>query len=118
MSHLPEEIDRRESLSAAIRKMEKHRIHHVPVMDGPKIFGLLSRQDVQDAYRRHGAEAEARPVGEVCTRDPLMVSPLAAIPEVARQMIGRGMTSVLVVDEGLLVGIFTSIDALRLLANL
>jgi acetoin utilization protein AcuB len=118
MSHLPVEIDRRETLSAAIRRMEEHRIRHVPVMDGPKIFGILSRQDVQDARRRHGASAEARPVGDVCTRDPLMVSPLAPIPEVAGQMVGRGVTSALVVDEGLLVGIFTSVDALRLLANL
>jgi CBS domain-containing protein len=31
-------------------------------------------------------------------------------------MVDRGVTSALIIDEGLLVGIFTSVDALRVLA--
>ena len=118
MSPLPEEIDRRESLAAAISRMNERRIHHLPVMDGPDVVGILSRQDVQDAWLRHGAGAGAQTVGDVCSTDPLRVSPLATIPDVARIMVERGMTSALVVDEGMLVGIFTSIDALRVLAEM
>jgi len=118
MSHLPEEIDHRERLSLAIQRMTEHHIRHIPVMDGPKVFGILSRQDVQDAWLRHGRSAGDASVGEVCTREVLMVSPLATIPDVARQMVARGVTSALIIDEGMLVGIFTSMDALRVLAGL
>jgi acetoin utilization protein AcuB len=118
MSHLPEEIDRREKLSTAIERMEAQGIRHLPVMDGPHVFGILSRKDVQAASLRHGASARTKSIGDVCTRDPMVVAPFAPIPTVARQMLEKGVTSVLVVDEGVLVGIFTSVDALRVLSDL
>ncbi|MEO6027093.1 MAG: CBS domain-containing protein [Candidatus Binatia bacterium] len=118
MSGLPEEIDRRDVLSEAIRRMRTHHIRHLPVMDGPHIYGIISRSDVYNAWLRHGPSAGDTAVAECCTPNPLMVSPLAPIPEVARQMIGRGVTSVLVAEEGVLVGIFTSVDALQVLADL
>ncbi len=117
MSHLPEEIDRREPLATAIERMRQHTIRHLPVMDGPHVFGILSRSDVHGATQRHGAHAGARTVGDVCTRDPLMVAPFTPIVTVARQMLDRAVSSALVVDEGVLVGIFTSVDALRVLAD-
>ncbi len=117
MSDLPEEIDRRERLSAALARMTKLHLRHLPVMDGPKVYGLLSRHDALDAWVEHGARAGSLTVGEVCTRSPLTVSPLATIGEVAGQMVERGVTSVLVTDADMLVGIFTSVDALRILAE-
>lgn len=118
MSRLPEEVDRREALSAVIHKMREHHIRHVPVLDGPRIFGLLSLDDVLEVWRREGASAGTFAVGDVCTRAPLTVSPLEPIPAVARQMVGRGVTGALVADNGVMVGIFTSVDALRILADL
>ena len=118
MSPLPEEIDRRETLDAATARMQEYHIRHLPVMDGPTLYGILSRQEVHEAWLRYGNAAGTRAVGEVCTVDPYTVSPLAAITDVARVMVGRGITSALVVDEGMLVGIFTSVDALRVLAEL
>ena len=118
MSRLPEEIDRRDRLSVAMRRMRERCVRHLPVMDGPHVFGVLSRDDVEDAWLMHGAGVESWPVGDLCARAPLMVSPGVPIPEVAQCMVERGVTSALVVDEGMLVGIFTSVDALRLLADL
>jgi len=117
MSHLPEEIDRRETLASAIERMESRTLRHLPVMDGPHVFGILSRSDLHGASLRHGKHARAQSVGDVCTRDPLVVAPFAPIAAVARQMLDRAVTSALVVDEGVLVGIFTSVDALRVLAT-
>lgn len=117
MSRLPEEVDGRERLEAAIRRMNELHLRHLPVMDGPRLFGILSRQNVQDAWLRFGEGAKEKAVSEVCTRDLLKVEPLAPVGEVARAMLGRGITSALVVDGGVLVGIFTSVDALRLIAE-
>jgi CBS domain-containing protein len=118
MSRLPEEIDRRESVATALRRMQVNEVRHIPVMDGPEVFGILSRHDVLDACLRHGPRAESLPVGDVCTIGPFTVSPLETIPTVAAQMVERGVTSALVTDGDVLVGIFTSTDALRVLADL
>jgi acetoin utilization protein AcuB len=117
MSRLPEEIDRRESLATALRRMQEHDVRHIPVMDGAELFGVLSRQDVLDACLRHGPRAECLAVGAVCTVAPLTVSPVDTIAAVAAQMVERGVTSALVTDGDMLVGIFTSTDALRVLAG-
>ncbi len=97
--------------------MTERHVRHIPVMNGVELFGVLSRQDVQDAWLRFGETADEKSVGDVCTRDVLTVDPLAKIPDVAREMVERGITSALVLDAGVLVGIFTSTDALRVLAE-
>ncbi len=117
MSHLPAEVDRRETLGAALDRMRAERVHHVPVLDGPALVGILSRDDAHEAWLRDGAAAAKRTVGEVCTTQPLTVGPLTPLRDVANAMVERGVASALVVDGAVLVGIFTSTDALRLLAE-
>ena len=117
MSRLPEEIDRREKLGTAVERMTQHHVRHIPVMDGPTVFGILSRRDVLDAWVRNGHRARDVSVSEVCTRMPLQVSPIDPVCEVAARMLERGVTSALVTDNQMLVGIFTSTDALRVLAD-
>jgi CBS domain-containing protein len=118
MSHLPEEIDRRAPLAPVVRRMHELAIRHMPVLDGPRIFGILSERDALDAWRRHRAAAGTTPVGDVCAREPLVVAPSDPVPEVARRMVARGVDGALVADGGMLVGIFTAVDALRILADL
>ena len=117
MSRLPEEIDRRDTLATAVDRMSELDVRHIPVMDGASVYGVLSRADALDAWIRYGHRARESPVGEVCTRQPLEVLPTAPIGEVAAQMLERGVTSALVSDGNVLVGIFTSTDALRVLAE-
>ena len=118
MSRLPSEVDRRDPLAAVVRTMREHHCHHVPVMDGPRLVGILSRQDLHEALLAHGQEAATLTAGDVCTPDPLTVEPTSPLVEVARRMVERGVGSALVTDGGVLVGIFTSTDALQLIARL
>jgi len=118
MSRLPSEVDRREPLDAAIRTLREHGCHHVPVMDGPHLVGIVSRQDLHEALLKHGDGVAKLSVGDVATPDPLTVGPTTPIVEVARAMVDRGVGSALVTDGGVLVGIFTSNDAVKLIAEL
>ncbi len=118
MSHLPAETDRREPLSVVVHKMREQNCHHMPIMDGPRVYGILSRQDLHELALRRGKSTEDLVAGDVCTRDPLTVSPMTPIVEVAQAMIDRHVTSALVADGDVLVGIFTNTDALRLIAEL
>jgi CBS domain-containing protein len=117
MSRLPAEADRRDPLREVVRQMREHDCHHVPVMDGAHLYGILSRADLHEiALRDEGHEALA--AGDVCTRDVLTFGPMTPIVEVAQAMIDRRVGSALVTDGGMLVGIFTATDALRLIASL
>jgi len=118
MSRLPAETDRREPLSTVVRQMREQHCHHMPVMDGPRLYGILSRQDLDELAFRSGTAAEDLVAGDVCKRDLLTVDPMAPIVEVARAMVDRHVSSALVADGDVLVGIFTSTDALRLIAEL
>lgn len=117
MSRLPAEIERRESLAAAVERMRAEGVRHLPVMDGATLYGVLSPRDVTAAWIRDGEAAAELPVGDVCTTTPLTVGPTDAVRDVARRMVERGVTSAIVVDGGVLVGIFTSVDALAILAD-
>jgi len=118
MSHLPAETDRREPLSVVVRQMREQHCHHMPIMDGSHVYGILSRQDLHELASRSEKSTEDLVAGDVCTRDPLTVGPMTPIVEVAQTMIDRHVSSALVADGGVLVGIFTSTDALRLIAEL
>lgn len=117
MSHLPAETDRRERLHVVMRQMHEQNCHHMPIMDGPRVYGILSRQDLYELALQSGKSSEELVAGDVCTRDPLIVGPMTPIVEVAESMIDRHVSSVLVADGDVLVGIFTSSDALRLIAE-
>jgi acetoin utilization protein AcuB len=115
MSKLPAEVDRHEPLEAVVREMRANHCHHVPIMDGAHLFGILSREDLHELALHEGVRK--RVAGDVCCRDLLTVGPMTPVIEVAEAMLERGVGSALVIDGDLLVGIFTSTDALRVLAE-
>ena len=118
MSHLPAEADRRDPLRDVVRHMREQHCHHVPIMDGPRLYGILSREDLHELALRDGTSTPDLVAGDVCKRDVLTVAPMTPIVEVAQAMIDRQVGSALVTEGDVLVGIFTSTDALQLIAGL
>ena len=116
MSRLPAEADRRDPISEVLRHMREQDCHHVPVMDGPHLYGILSREDLHELALR-GERGDSLTAGDICTRDVLTFGPMTPVIEVARAMLERKVGSALVTDGGMLVGIFTSTDALRLISQ-
>jgi CBS domain-containing protein len=118
MSHLPSESSRHDPLSSVVQQMREHRCHHIPVMDGIHLVGILSREDLHETLLQHGKKAAELTAGDVCTKDVLTVGPTTPIVEVAQRMTERQVGSALVTDGDVLVGIFTGTDALKLIAQL
>lgn len=116
MTRLPEELDRSASVVEAGERMRENGFHHLPIMDGPRLYGVLSARDV-DVLTTALGDASGMPVGDVCITDPYTVSPTAAVKDVARTMLERHIGSAVVVDGGVVVGIFTVTDALRALVD-
>lgn len=116
MTRHPEEIDRRDGLEKAARLMHDRGFHHLPVMDGARLFGVVSSRDLDVVLTAVGAPTKLT-VGDVCADNPYTVSPTTPLVDVAQVMMDRHLGSAVVVDADVVVGIFTITDALRALVD-
>ncbi len=115
MTRLPTELDRRDTVTHALEVMITQDIRHIPVMDGAKLFGILSKRDLEVVLATLRTSREVPKIGAVCEVSPFVVSPVTPVHEVAQEMELRKVGSAVVMDAGVVVGIFTVIDALRAL---
>lgn len=94
------------SLADARAKLHAHRIHHLIVVDGKQIVGVVSYRDLIGK----GDEVTVR---EVMSRDVVTVVPTDTVRNAASRLLGRthGCAAVLERDE--LTGVLTTTDLLR-----
>ncbi len=117
MSHLPVEAERCEGAEEAMALMQQHNVHHLPVMSGSHLKGIVSLRGLLQARFELGDRFSATPLEQICRSDTLTVSPVEPIDEVARKMLQRGTDAAAVVDSGFVVGVFTSTDAMRFICD-
>lgn len=103
--------------SKVYETMQKSRIRHLPVVVEGKAIGIISDRDVQfvSAWTSDG-ELTAK---DLMTPDPISVSATADLKEVVQEMSKKKINSTLIHDEqSRIVGIFTTTDALDMLASI
>ena len=91
--------------------MRRKRIHHLLVMDGADIVGVLSARDVG------AAPAIGHTAGDLMTSSVVTVQRDDTIRTLANRMRGRTIGCAPVMDGHRLVGIVTTSDLLRLLGR-
>jgi acetoin utilization protein AcuB len=106
------------TLADAHRIMRARGIRHLPVVDAGALVGLVSQRDLYLAETLRSVDPATDTVREAMSADPYAVSPGAALEEVATIMAERKLGSAIVVDRGSVIGLFTTVDALRALATL
>ena len=121
-----------------------HRVSGLPVIEKGKIVGIVSRSDLVRAVslerslagiveqeeleagepppppgrRTSAVEAlQNRNVRTIMVSDPISVTPDTPIAEVAKLMVARHMHRVLVTEGTRLLGLISSLDLVRLLAE-
>lgn len=106
-------------LSEAVDLMQRHHIRHLPVMDGESLTGVVTDRDLAMIESLLPEEWERICVAEAMTPEPYTVQPDAALWEVAKHMAREKFGCAVITDErGAVVGLFTTTDALRVLADL
>jgi acetoin utilization protein AcuB len=118
MTARPLEIDIRECLADAAETMARGKMRHLLVMERGHLVGVLSDRDLHRFEAGKRVAPEVVSVGEAMTPDPYAVPPEAPLAEVARVMAERGYGCAVVMAGATPIGIFTTRDALRLLAAL
>ncbi len=118
MTITPLVISSRRTVAEARQLMREKNIRHLPVVDDGKLVGIVSQRDLYLLETLEGIDPGNETVGEAMTSDPYAVRPDAPLEEVARTMSEHKYGSAVVVDKGFVIGLFTTVDALRALANI
>jgi CBS domain-containing protein len=106
MTAHPVALDSRDSCAFAARKMAESDIGDVIVQekDG-RVCGILTDRDIVVRAVAKERDPAKTPIGEVCTRDVVSLSPDDDIETALRLMKSRAIRRVPVVDNGRAVGI-------------
>ena len=107
-----------DTIADAHRLMRERGIRHLPVLDAGRLVGVVSQRDLYLAESLAGVDPATDTVREAMSGEPYAVPPGAPLEEVAATMAERRLGSAIVVDRGAVIGVFTTVDALRALAGL
>jgi acetoin utilization protein AcuB len=118
MTPEPHTIGADQTLAAAHALMRKHRIRHLPVLRGGRLVGVVSERDLLFIEGLPGVDQQRVLVEEAMTEPALSLSPATSLEWVAIEMSQHKIGSVVLVEEGKVLGVFTTIDALRALQTL
>lgn len=100
-------------MAAAFELMQERDIRHVPIVDSGELVGIVSKRALQ-LSRSPDLNVS---LDRVMIRYPYAVSPDSSLAETVNEMAERRCSIVPVVRGGRVVGVFSTIDALRELAR-
>ena len=118
MTPAPHTIDLDLPIVAAHELMRHHQIRHLPVLKAGRIVGMVTERDILLVESLPGIDPTATTVERAMVEDVFTVAPDAPIGEVIETMIEHKLGSAVVCEGELVVGVFTTIDALRALHRL
>ena len=124
MTRNPRTVSPDDPLSFAAGILREHRFHHLPVVEGGRLVGILSDTDLRNAsYAAMPAEGEGEPAGDRPVREAMRTEVWSVTPddsvEDALLILTREKFGALPVLSGdRLVGIITRADLLNAFVDL
>ncbi|HEY3496055.1 MAG TPA: CBS domain-containing protein [Polyangiaceae bacterium] len=106
------------TLADAAEIMKKHAIRHLPVVDEGKLLGVLTDRDVKFVESFPDVDPARITAEETMTGDPYHVTPDTPLDEVTSTMAEQRYGSAMIMQNGHVVGIFTTVDACRCISDL
>jgi len=120
MTPFPHAVGPDASVLDVEQMMQAHRIRHVPVQEDGRVLGVISERDLHHLVHAALPEADkARLRIRLLLRHaPYVVEMNTPLDEVALEMAERHIGSAAVLRHGKLAGIFSTVDACRLLGEI
>lgn len=113
MSDRPLTVRQDADYKVALKLMQDHALHHVPVLDGQEnLVGIVAERDLLLAATHH-LQADVD-VGEVMRREVFTTTPKTPVGEAAALMVDHRIGGLPVLDERRrVVGVITETDVFR-----
>lgn len=114
------------TLPEAHKLMVEKKIRRLPVLDGEKLAGIVTRGDIRGAQPSEATTLSIYELNyllakltleKIMHQEPVTVTPATTIREAARIMLQNKIAGLPVVDGGELVGIITESDIFRLVVK-
>lgn len=116
MTPLPYTIGSRLTADKAFEMMKEFQVRHIPVQERGVLVGLISELDIRVAQTI--GDLKTLRIDELMSSEPYAVEMNQPLQEVCNEMAKHKYGSAVVINQaGEAIGIFTAIDALKLLAN-
>lgn len=114
-------MERNEPIQRARNLMFKYGIGRLPVMDGGKLVGIVTKYDITNRLCQAAPEWRRRPIDKipiqvVMTENPVTIYPDATMSQAAELMMENGVSGLPVEKNGEISGIITSRDMIRYFA--
>jgi CBS domain-containing protein len=111
-------IQRNETIQRARNLMFKYGIGRLPVLDGPRLVGIVTKYDITNRLMQATPEWRRRPIDRVpinvvMTENPITIFPDATMPQAAQIMVENGLSGLPVEREQEIIGMITSRDFIR-----
>ncbi len=116
-----------DELADVVQTLKKHKIRHIPVVDGRDVVGIISRTDINrltfgSLFENQDGADEAilsmLSVSQVMSSNPRLVQAATTIREVAEIFANEEFHALPVTDDqGKLVGIVTTTDIIKYLLD-
>ncbi|MDP2324786.1 MAG: CBS domain-containing protein, partial [Gammaproteobacteria bacterium] len=102
----------------ACELMAKHHVHHLPVLEGGRLVGIVSAVDLVCRPKGVRSGVAASQIAEVMHRDPVVLSHDSTLHDAAVLLASGGYHSLPVTDSaGTVLGIVTSSDLIGVLVR-
>ena len=127
MTPEPVTVEEFDSMGEALVLMRRHQIRHLPVVNGINLVGIVTDRDLRRASPsllsgiaedRYKEVLDSTQVSKIMTREPFTVRLDTDVEEAVGLLVDKKISSLPVVNGDELVGIFTEVDALRILLEL
>ena len=115
------------NMKEAVGLLRQHHIRHLPVVLGPKLVGIVTDRDIRKAspsllsgvdIGKYEEVLASTPISRIMTREPFTLTPDTDLRQAVQLMVDKKVGAVPVVNGEGLVGIFTEIDALKVLQSM
>jgi acetoin utilization protein AcuB len=117
MTACPHTVAAEQPLERAHEIMRKYNIRHLPVLHGGKLLGVVSNRDLYFVETMKDVDPKTISIEEAMTSEPYVVAATTPLAEVAGTMAERHIGCAIITENDHVVGIFTTVDALRAVAD-
>lgn len=117
MTRFPHSIGIDQPLKVAKNMLSHYGIRHLPVKSGGELVGIVSERDIDLGLSWEKTLPTPFTIADIALPDPYCIPPQTPISKVTETLSKDKIGCALIVENNELVGIFTTVDACRLLTD-